>query len=236
MDPDAIPAEGFIAPEVRAELPGLRLRWTALDGPFRTDFAALRARLRALSNRFLGADAITMRTRPVDHAYRAFFRQTGLDPDVQRTPAEQAALSRLLHGGLSARDPLHAAMLIAVVETGVGVWGLDGNRVDAGGLGIRQTGEREQLGEGDHRVPVSPGRLVIADPVRIHALLFGELAPGHEAGRASRRAVFFSVGVDGVPEVHLAEALWLTVEALGGGAAGRDSNPRHPGGAESQQW
>ncbi|MDQ6822376.1 MAG: hypothetical protein M3076_18920 [Actinomycetota bacterium] len=221
MDQDASPEEGFIAPEVREELPGLRLRWAALEGPGQTDFAALRARLRMLSNRFDGAGVITMRTRPVDHAYRAFFRQTGLDPDVQRTPAEQAALSRLLHGGLSARDPIHAALLIAVVETGVGVWALDGDRVDAGGLGIRQSVEGDELGDGSHRVPVSPGRLVIADPARIHALLFGETASGHAAGRASKRVVLFAVGVDGVPEIHLAEALWLAAEALGGGGGRR---------------
>lgn len=217
MDPEASPAEGFIAPEVRAELPGLRLRWTELEGPFRPDFAVLRARLRMLSDRIHGARVITMRTRPVDQAYRAFFRQTGLDPDVQRTPAEQAALARLLHGGLSAHDPLHAALLIALVETGVAVWALDGERVGAGGLGIRQTGAGEALGAGNHRVALSPGRLVIADPGRIHALLFGELAHGHEAVLACQRVVLFAVGVGGVPDLHLTEALWLAAEALAGG-------------------
>ncbi len=219
MDPCPSPAEGFIAADVLEELPGLRLLWTALEGPLRPDSRALRDRLRLLSDRFHGAGVVTMRTRPVDHAYRAFFRQIGLDPDVQRTPAEEAALSRLLRGGLSAPDPLHAALLIALVETGVPVWALDGDRMRAGGLGIRQSGEGEALGEGDQCVSLRPGRLVVADAVCIHGLLFGELAQGHEARRASGRIVLFAVGVDGVPEIHLTEALWLAAEALVGAEA-----------------
>ena len=39
-----------------------------------------------------------MRSRPVPHAYRVFFRHIGLDPDATRTPVEAAAMDRLLRG------------------------------------------------------------------------------------------------------------------------------------------
>lgn len=206
-----------MAPDVRAEFPGLRLRFIELRGPVRPDSRGVEERLRLLSDRIQGRSVVTMRTQPIHHAYRSFFRQTGLDPDVQHTPAEQAAIARLLTGGLRARDPLSGALLIALVETGVAVWALDGDRVAPGGLGIRQTGDREELGSGVHRILLRAGCLVVADARHIQALLFEDPARGHVADRSSRRVVLFAVGVQGVPDVSLEEALWLAVEALTGG-------------------
>lgn len=214
MDRELDAADGFIAQDVQLEFPGLRLRSLRLRAPPRPDSQEVRSRLRALSDRFHGASVVAMRTRPVHHAYRAFFRQAGLDPDLQRPPAEQAATTRLLRGELSAPDPLRGALLIALVETGVPVWALDADRIHDAGLGIRQTREGERLGEDERGVPLRPGRLVIADEVQVHALLFGELAPGHEADRFTARIVLFTVGVDGVPEMHLEESLWVATEAL----------------------
>jgi DNA/RNA-binding domain of Phe-tRNA-synthetase-like protein len=208
--------EGFVAPEVRFEFPGLRLRWLRLEAAARVDSREVRSRLRQLSDRIHGAGVVAMRTRPIHRAYRAFFRQAGLDPDLQRPPAEQAATLRLLRGELSAPDAVQGALLIALVETGVPVWALDCSHIAEGALGIRQTGEGERMGQGEHSVPLRPGRLVVADAVCVHALLFGELAPGHEAGRATPRLGLFTVGVEGVPAMHLEEALWVALEVLGG--------------------
>jgi DNA/RNA-binding domain of Phe-tRNA-synthetase-like protein len=217
MDRELDTAEGFVAPDVRFEFPGLRLRWLRLESPPRLDSREVQSRLRHLSDRFHGAGVVAMRTRPIHRAYRAFFRQTGLDPDLQPPPAEQAAASRLMRGELSARDALHGALLIALVETGVPVWALDGDRIHDGGLGIRQTGEGETMGEGQQSAPMRPGRLVVADEVCVHAVLFGALARGHEADRSTRRVALFAVGVAGVPDMHLEEALWGAVQALAGG-------------------
>ncbi len=210
-------SDGCLSPDVRSEFPGLRLRWLDLPGPARPDSRDVRARLRLLSDRIHGAGVVAMRTRPIHQAYRAFFRQTGLDPDLQRTPAEAAATSRLMRGELSAPDALRGALLIALVETGVPVWALDGERVGDSRLGIRETGEGERLGEDPHRSPLRPGRLVVADDACVHALLFGELASGHEPRPSTRRVVLFAVGVDGVPGIHLEEALWVAVQTFVGG-------------------
>ena len=118
-----------------------------------------------------------MRTQPIPHAYRAFFRQIGLDPDASRIPSEEAAVARLLQGGFRSRDLLADALLIALVETGVPVWALDADLVDAGGLGIRTTVTGERFGSVES--PLPEGRLVVADAHRAHALLFGPMAPGH---------------------------------------------------------
>jgi DNA/RNA-binding domain of Phe-tRNA-synthetase-like protein len=207
--------EGFIAPELAREFPGLRLVWmqlTAGRGPTRPE---LRQRLQALSNRFRGASIVALRTQPVPHAYRAFFRQSGLDPDTDRIPVERAALARLMHGQFPSEGLVEDALLIALVETGVPVWAIDAECVAPGGLGIRLSIAGERLGEGELAEHLPPGRLVVADSRGVHALLFGSPARGHEVSARTHRVILFSVGVGGVPAIHIEEALWLAADSLG---------------------
>lgn len=212
---DLAPAEGFVSEDVRAELPGLRLDWVSVAARRRESPRVVRRRLNELSSRWRGANAVTLRTQPVPHAYRAFFRQIGLDPDVERIPSEEAVVARLLYGGFRSEDLVADALLISLIETGVPVWAIDAAYVDAGGLGIRSSIEGERLGTSELS-PYLPGeRLVVADAERIHALLFGELAPGHEVTARTQRVVLFSVGVAGVPAIHIEEALWVCAEVLG---------------------
>jgi DNA/RNA-binding domain of Phe-tRNA-synthetase-like protein len=210
-------AEGSVQPELRAEFPGLRLDWVTVQARMRPSPRELRQRLTALSNRVGGATVVTMRTKPVPHAYRAFFRQIGLDPDVSRIPSEEAAVARLLHGGFRSRDLIHDSLLIALVETGVPVWALDADLLDASGLGIRTSVTGDRLGDGANATWLGPGRLVVADARCVHALLFDDVAEGHGVGPRTTRIALFAVGVDGVPEIHLEEALWLCAEALKAG-------------------
>jgi DNA/RNA-binding domain of Phe-tRNA-synthetase-like protein len=208
-------APGFIDEQLRAELPGLRLDWVSVASTKRSSPPAVIARLRQLSDRYRGASVIAMRTQPIPHAYRAFFRQIGLDPDVDRIPSEEAAVERLLHGQFRSSGALEDALLIALVETGVPVWALDADLVDQAGLGIRTTTDGELLGVGAHAYPIRPARLVVADARCIHGLLFGELAPGHGATARTKRIALFAVAVEGVPAIHVEEALWVCAEALG---------------------
>jgi DNA/RNA-binding domain of Phe-tRNA-synthetase-like protein len=209
-------ATGFVGPGLREEFPGLRLCWAAVGASRRASPRPVKQRLRGLSNRYHGASVVAMRTQPIPHAYRAFFRQIGLDPDANRIPSEEAALARLLQGGFHPRDLIADALLIALVETGVPVWALDAALVDSSGLGIRTTVSGERFGSSEHRLPA--GRLVVADPQHIHALLFGAIAPGHEPGPRCKRVALFSVGVEGVPAIHVEEALWTAAETLAASA------------------
>jgi DNA/RNA-binding domain of Phe-tRNA-synthetase-like protein len=203
---------GFVDPAVSAEFPGLRLFWITVGARIRPSSRAIKFRLRDLSNRYRGATVVTMRTQPLPHAYRAFFRQTGLDPDATRVPSEEVAVARLLQGGLRSQGLPNDALVIALVETGVPVWALDADRVDAGGLGIRLSTAEEPFGSPGY--PLASGRLVVADAEAVQALLFGALAPGHEVSRRTQRMVLFTVGVDGVPDIHLEEALWVCQDVL----------------------
>jgi DNA/RNA-binding domain of Phe-tRNA-synthetase-like protein len=213
-DVDLAAAEGFIDPELRAEFPGLRLQWVTVECTPGPSPREVQQRLGQLSNRYRGASVVAMRTQPIPHAYRSFFRQVGLDPDATRIPSEEAAVHRLLHGQFRSRSLIDDALLIAVVETGVPVYALDAERVHQGGLGIRQSVAGDRLGSTEYGSDLPPGRLVVADGEWVHAALFGEIAPGHGIGPRSTRIALFAVGVDGVPGIHLEEALWVCVEVL----------------------
>jgi DNA/RNA-binding domain of Phe-tRNA-synthetase-like protein len=210
----AEPAECLVEAEVAGELPGLRL-WSldlpAGDGPSPPE---LKHRMGDMSSRFLGSHAVALRSKPIPHAYRVFFRHIGLDPDVRRTPVEKAAVDRLLAGEFRSRGLVDDALLIAVVETGVPVWALDAEAVD-GPLGVRTTVAGETFGRGPDGPPVTPGRLAVADAEAPLAILFGEIAPGHGVRGETRRMTLFAVRVDGVPAIHVEESLWTCAGVLG---------------------
>ncbi len=212
-------ARGLIAPELTAEFPGLRLRWTALEAQVRASPSDLRRRLRELSDRVAGAGVVAMRTQPIPHAYRAFYRQVGLDPDAARIPSEEAAVRRLLQGRFQSRDTLKDALLIGLVETGVPVWALDARRVDVDTLGIRMAVSGERLGSAPDGLSLPAGQLVVADATCVHASLFGEPAAGHVPGPGlgAQRIVLYAVAVEGVPAIHVEEALWVCADILRAG-------------------
>ena len=138
--PSPTPREGVVDPMIRDEFPGLRLRWVTVPGRPEPSPRELVRQLRDLSNRYRGGGVVSMRTKPVPQAYRAFFRQIGLDPDVRRIPSEEVAVARLVQGGFRSVDHIADACLVALIETGVPVWALDAERVDDAGLGIRRGG------------------------------------------------------------------------------------------------
>lgn len=188
---------GFVAPELHEEFPGLRVAWTeveARDGPTPPE---LRERLRAMSDRFRGPQAIALRRQDVPQAHRVFFRHVGLDPDARRTPVEAAALRRMEQGGFRPQGLIADAITVAVVETGVGVWALDANRL-RGEVGIRTAG----------------GRLVLADEAGALGELFAEPDAEFAVTRATRRIALVSVAVPNVPGIFVEEALWIASDIL----------------------
>jgi DNA/RNA-binding domain of Phe-tRNA-synthetase-like protein len=209
---------GWRAREVEQELPELRLvvsraRVGRPGSVVGRSPAGVEGRLRELSNKFRGARAVAVRREPVPAAYRVFFRHIGLDPDVMRTPIEAAALERMMRGGFLSGGMLEDILLIALIDTGVPVWALDSEAVD-GPLGIRASGEDELLGRSPDALPLPAGRLVVADASAALAVLFGELAPGHEAGAKTHELTLFAIQVAGVPSLYVEEALWGCRTAL----------------------
>jgi hypothetical protein len=199
---------GAVDPAVASELPGLRLDWLAVAMPSEPAGAGSSAveRLRALSDRYRGATVIAMRTQPIPRAYRTFYRQIGLDPEIERIACERAATERLLQGGFRSTDPISDACLVAVIETGVPVWALDAAVVDPRppGLGIG-------LADG---AGAPAGSLVVRDCRTVHAPLFGAPLPSHEPGPAAPIVVLYALGVAGVPQIHIDEALWTAADVL----------------------
>jgi DNA/RNA-binding domain of Phe-tRNA-synthetase-like protein len=102
------------------------------------------------------------------------------------------------------------ALLLATLETGVPVLAFDADALD-GGLGLRLSHDGDALGE---RVPLAPGRIVIADEARPRAVLFGDVAAEAQVGRSTRRIALAAIQVAGVPEVSVDEALWTAADTL----------------------
>jgi hypothetical protein len=189
---------GWVAPALADELSGLALAWCEFEarpGPSRPD---ARARLRALSDRFRGAQAIALRRQAIPHAYRVLFRHIGIDPDVRRIPVEAAVLARMRLGGFHARSLFDDALLVATVETGVGVWALDAARLD-----------------GEPGLDTAGGRLVVADRGgRTLAELFSDPRPEHGVTAATRRVALYALLAAGVPDIAAEEALWTAWEMM----------------------
>jgi DNA/RNA-binding domain of Phe-tRNA-synthetase-like protein len=205
--------EGEVAAELAEEWPGLRIASCAVDaGPAATP-PELRERLRLLSDRFRGPQAIALRQLPIPHAYRVFFRHIGLEPDDERIPVEALALERMQKGGFPSRNSLDDAITIAVMETHVPVWALDADCL-SGPLHLRAAVEGEPLGRGDVVIDLPGGRLVVADDAGAVAVLFRQIAPGVGVTPRTRSMTLFSVAVPGVPPIHVEEALWTVWDIL----------------------
>jgi DNA/RNA-binding domain of Phe-tRNA-synthetase-like protein len=211
-------AAGWCAREVQEELPGLRLlvgevshtRAQPLTGVSPPE---VRRHLHELSNRFRGARAVGVRREPVPGAYRVFYRQIGLDPDAVRTPIEAVVMERMLRGGFLTAGLLADVLTIALLDTGVPVWALDAGSVD-GELGIRASAEGETLGRAADAPLLPAGRLVVADASAALAILFGEVALGHQARTDTQRLTLFAVQVAGVPTLYAEESLATCRAAL----------------------
>ena len=209
------PSAGWVAAELVDKFPELALWSVTLEARSGRSPEPVRERLRALSDRIRGPQAVALRQQPVPWAYRVFFRHIGLDPDVQRTPVEAIALERLIKGGLRSESLLDDALTIAVMETGVPLWGLDADRAE-GELGLRSAVAGESLGRGEGALELVSGRLVVADVGGPVCVLFGDTAPGVGVTRQTARMTLFAVQVAGVPTIHIEEALWTAADILGG--------------------
>ena len=110
-------------------------------------------------------------------------------------------------GGFRSRNLLDDALTIATIESGVALRAFDADRVE-GPLGhpaVREPGEALEGRPGE----LPPGTLVIADEQRPLALLFGATAAGRGVQPEDRRTLLVAIGVNGVPEIAVEEALWL---------------------------
>jgi DNA/RNA-binding domain of Phe-tRNA-synthetase-like protein len=205
------PTPGWVSPHLEAEFPGLSLASVEIDGRVRRSPEPVRRRLRDLSDRVFGAEAIRLRGRPIPWAYRVFYRQIGLDPDRDRTPIEQLVLDRLQDGGFRSFGLPTDALTIATVETGVALRAFDADRLE-GELCIRDAAPGESLPGRTSELAL--GTLTIADDSGPVGLLFGATAADREVDRDSRRITLAAVGVGAVPAIAVEEALWIAASAL----------------------
>jgi DNA/RNA-binding domain of Phe-tRNA-synthetase-like protein len=205
------PRQGWVAPHIASEFPGLGIAWVEVDAKPGKSPDPVRRRLRDLSDRTYGAQAIRLRERPIPWAYRVFYRQIGLDPDRTRTAVEQLMLDRLYDGGFRSKGLPADALDIAIVETGVALRAFDADRI-VGSLCIRDSAPGERLAGLESEM--AQGTLTIADEMKPVGLLFGSTAEGYGVERGTRRIAIAAVQVKGVPQIAVEEALWMAAATL----------------------
>lgn len=205
------PRQGWVAPHIASEFPGLGISWVEVDAKPGRSPEPVRRRLRILSDRTNGSQAIRLRERPIPWSYRVFFRQIGLDPDRTRTPVEQLTLDRLHDGGFRSHGLPADALDIAIVETGVALRAFDAEKIE-GKLCIRDSAPGEALP--GHPGEMAKGTLTIADDSQPIGLLFGPAGEGFGVERDSRRIAVAAVQVKGVPQIAVEEALWMAASIL----------------------
>jgi len=205
------PRQGWVAPHIASEFPGLGIAWVEVDAKPGKSPDPVRRRLRDLSDRTYGSQAIRLRERPIPWAYRVFYRQIGLDPDRTLTAVEQLTLDRLHDGGFLSRGLPADALNIAIVETGVALRAFDADRI-VGSLCIRDSAPGERLGGLESEM--AQGTLTIADEMKPVGLLFGSTAEGYDIERGTRRIAIAAVQVKGVPQIAVEEALWMAAATL----------------------
>ena len=208
---DPPPRQGWVAPHLADEFPGLGIAWVEVDAHPGRSPEPVRRRLRDLSDRVYGAQVIQMREQPIPWAYRVFYRQIGLDPDRTRTPVEQLAFDRVRDGGFKSEGMPADALTVAIVETGVALRAFDADRLQ-GSLCVRDSAPGESLPGAPGEL--SQGTLTIADERSPVGLLFGATAAGYEVEPESRRLAIVAIQVNGVPQIAVSEALWMAAATL----------------------
>lgn len=208
---DPVLERGWVAAELTEDFPGLEL-WTAAvhARPGRSP-QGVRVRLRTLAGRITGGHVVHMRQDPVPWAYRVLWRQVGLDPDVDRPPAEKIAVERLKAGGIPSQNLLDDALTIATIETGVPVVAFDAELIGTA-LGLRLTAAGELLG-GSGR-PLRAREIVVADEDRSLATLHCEVAAERGVTKSTSDIVLGAIRARNVPAISVEEALWTVAETL----------------------
>ena len=211
---EVAPETGWVDPVLAEEFPGLSIVTTAIESEIGKSSTELRERLRSLSDSFTGAKAVAIREKPIPWAYRVFYRHIGLDPDTIRTPIEQLVFDRIHDGGFATQGRVVDALTIATVESGVATNAFNADAV-SGAVGLRLSEEGE--GMTGRASPLPEGTIVIADEQRVIGILFGAIAedcvvPFRKKGTG--RVLVTAIGVRGVPDIALEEAIWVAMSAL----------------------
>jgi len=202
---------GAVSPELAEEFPGLAVRSLMVERGSGRSPKAVKERLRLLSDRFSGPQAITLRQKPIPWAYRVFFRHIGLDPDRTLTPVEQVSLDRMRHGSFKSQNLLDDALTIAIAESAVAMRAFDADKVE-GALALRSSQPGEALAGRPGDLP--SGTLVLADERKPLALLFGATGDGMGVHPRTKRTLLVAVQVKGVSDIVAEEALWLAASVM----------------------
>jgi hypothetical protein len=164
--------------------------------PHRRSPRALRAQLNALSDRHGGARAMTQRTREIPQAYRVHY-------GIERSPAEELTIKRLIRGQYRSRGVLRDALLLATMDTEVAVYALDADRL----AGAPRVAGDEVVDDDGPLAPLFP------DPAPPWRPPWAR-PPRAAVTRRTRRITLYAITAPGIPDLAVEEALLTAYEVV----------------------
>lgn len=207
---DELEAEsGWLDHTFAAEFPTLAMRYIVIEASDRRSSPGMRGRLLDHSTKLTGEKAMALPRHPIPAAYRAFFRQLGMDPDVQPTPIEAVARQRILDGSFRTQGLVFDALVIATLESQVALGAVDADALD-GPLGLRTVRDEDPS-------ELPRGTLVVADAEGPVAELFGVPYPRCAVTGETIRVAIYAIGVPGMDVWVLDDALWRVADMITAG-------------------
>jgi DNA/RNA-binding domain of Phe-tRNA-synthetase-like protein len=200
---------GWLDHHFAAEFPTVSMRYTVIEAANRRSSDAMRNRLADHSTKFTGRRALDLPRHQIPAAYRAFYRQLGLNPDAQPPPVEAIARERVLRGWFPSYGVVADALLVATVESHIALYVIDAAGLD-GPLGIRPARDADS----PH---FAAGTLVIADAEKAVAELFGPPIEPYAVSRDTTTIGIYAVGVPGMDPWLLDDALWRVADMIRAG-------------------
>lgn len=214
------PETGWVDYHVGTAFPELAVHWVRTPVSFMPGLKRrTRAGLRDLSGIHQTGWAVVDGLDEVAQAHEDFFRRIGRDPKKPpRPPAQAMMTARLLQGEFKSKSLIEDAILIALVETGIGVTALDAATL-TGRLGIRPAREgegieREKAGDVDQ---LAAGRLVIAADGPPLAAVFGDVSQPWRVSKKTAEVVLYAIRPPGVPAELVDECIEMVRSMIVGG-------------------
>ena len=197
---------GWLDHRFAGEFPTVSMRYTVIEATNLRSSPAMRSRLADHSTKFTGTYAMELPRHQIPAAYRAFYRQLGLNPDAQPPALEAIARERILRGWFPSHGVVSDALLVATIESHIALQVIDAAELD-GPLGIRPARTEDSP-------TFTPGTLVIADAQKPVAELFGPPVDSCVVSAVTTSIAIYAVGVPGMDPWLLDDALWRVADMI----------------------
>lgn len=167
----------------------------------------IKERLGLLAERIDGPRVLRHHEGVIPHAYRVLFQQMGIDVDQHPTPSDALMRERIAYGSFRASSVVQDALKVVILETSVAVWAIDSAAIVDGLVLRTPSGDADA----SRSAPVVP---LLSDGDELVAPVGSAPQAPYAVRRKTKDLRLVALQCDGVPAMHVEEALWLASSLL----------------------